>query len=639
MLLRPRRLLPALLGLTALTAVLAMAVLDARRYDGKVLRNTTVAGESIGGLDGPALDAFIADLDGRYRVMPVRLAAPGGGPAGVGADFGVSVDRALLRSRALDAGRPGGAVARFVSYLTSGLRSRTVEVPTRIDTTVLATSLARLDAARRVEPKDPRLELDGRRFIVIPGSDGNGIDPAPVAAELPRLLKGGPDPVTLTVNRVTLRSRYSAEQVQELAREASKLTASPLRVVVGEKGGVIPAADLRQWVQPTIVDGQVRLGIDEKAAGAGIRRILGRVGRPARDARLEVADDGTVRTVPAEPGLVCCSAESLRAIGAALENPTGEAVRIDLREVEASLTTEEVERLGVTTMVSRFTTRHAAGEDRVKNIHHIADLLRGRVIQPGETFSVNRDIGPRSAANGFVLAHVIEDGVYAENYGGGISQFATTMFNAAFYAGLDLVEYQSHSLYIKRYPYGIEATLSYPRPDLKIRNNTPYAVMIWPTYTASSITVALYSTPFVTGEVADQTKSKRNLCTIVITTRRRVYLDGRVANDKIRAAYRPKEGIDCNGDPTPGATTTTLRPADTTVDTALDNEPLPEDIVAPEGGQGSAEPTTTSRRRTSTTRAGEPAAQPEPTSVPAATVPATLPPVQAGGGPPVTGVG
>ncbi len=644
----PRRLLPALLGLAALTALLLMAVIDARRYDGKVMRNTSVAGVAIGGMDRDELDAFIADLDGQYRVMPVRLAAPGGGPAGVGADFGVSVDRDLLRRRALDAGRPDGAVARFVSYLTSGIGSRDVDVPTRVDTDILGASLARLDAERRVEPKDPRLELDGSRFIVVPGSDGTGIDPASVAAELPHLLREGPRAVTLPVNRVTLRSRYSAEQVQELARKASRLTATPLPVVVGEKGGTIPAADLRQWVQPEIVDGEVRLGIDEKAAGAGIRRILGRVGRAARDARLEVADDGTVRAVPAEVGLVCCAPESLRAIGAALENPTGEPLRIELREVQPELTTDEVEALGVREPIARFTTRHAAGEARVKNIHRIADMLRGKVVLPGEVFSVNEEIGPRSARNGFVSAGVIEDGVYTENYGGGISQFATTMFNAAFYAGLDLLEYQSHSLYIKRYPYGIEATLSYPAPDLKWRNNTPYGVMIWPTYTASSITVALYSTPFVKGEVADQTKSKRNLCTIVNTTRTRTYVDGRTDTDRIRAAYRPKEGVDCNGNPTAGATTTTVKPRvtepdpDETEDTTSSDESA--DTGADSGGNGEDAATeTTTRRRTTTTAPSEP----EPTAAPVTTaappppdpLPATLPPVQAGGGPPITGVG
>jgi vancomycin resistance protein YoaR len=643
----PRRVLVALLGLTLLTALLLAAVIDARRYEGRVLRNTYVAGQDVSGMSRDELEAFVTDLDGAYRVLPIRLAAPGGGPAGTGADFGVSVDRNQLIRDVMDSGRPSSSVPRLMSYLTSGFRSRSVSVPTRVDAAVIDQAVKRLDGDKRVEPKDPKLELQGRRFVVIPGADGTGIDPSFVTSELPDELADGPKPVTISVNRITLRSRYSAEQVKELATQASRLTAQPLRVVVGEKGGTIPAADVRTWVQPAIENGRVKLGIDEEAAGADIRRVLGRVGQAPRDARLEVGDDGAVRAVPAQVGFVCCSAESLRAIGAALENPSDEPLRIELREVQPELSTEEVERLGVKERISTFTTKHKAGEDRVKNIHRISDMLRGRVVLPGETFSVNREIGPRTAANGFVPARVIEDGVFTDNFGGGISQFATTMFNAAFYGGMDLVEYQSHSLYIRRYPYGVEATLSFPDPDLKFRNNTPYGVLIWPTYTNSSITVSLYSTKWVSGEQIDQEKVARKLCTIVITTRKRTYVDGRTDTDKIRASYRPEEGVDCNGNPTAGATTTTTRPPRETRDNAEDSAPeetsadRPSDTADSGNGDGSTDEPVTSRRRSTTTVADDEPA-PEPTAAPAPPVdqpPATLPPALPVGGPPVTGVG
>jgi vancomycin resistance protein YoaR len=653
-----RRIVVAFVGLGLFTLMLLLAFLDARNYDGKVLRNTTVAGTNIGGYGTVELDEFIADLDGQYRTMPIRLAAPGGGPTGVGADFGVSVDRDRLRAEALNAGRPDGSLARLSTFVLSRFQSRTIDVPADIDRSLVATSVKRLEGSQRVEPQDPKLELSGKKFVVVPGRDGAGIDPAAVVSALPSRLKNGPQPVTLTVNRITLKSRYSAEQVEQLAQEAGKLTAQPLKIIVGDKGGTIPAELLRSWVQPTIVDGVVRLGIDQEAAGAGIRKILGRVGKSPRDARLEVTADGTVQAVPAENGLVCCTDASLSNLGNALENPSDQPTRLEFREVEPKLTAADVERLGVKELIGTSTTKHKAGEDRVKNIHHIADLLRGKVILPGETFSVNKEIGPRSAANGFFKARVIEDGVFAENYGGGISQFATTMFNAAFYSGLDLIEYQSHSLYFKRYPYGVEATLSYPAPDLKIRNNTPYGVLIWPTYTASSITVNFYSTAFVKGEKTKQEDVKKNLCTIVITTRTRTYVDGRPNDvDKIRASYRPEEGVDCNGNPTAGVTTTTTRaPRETRPSNDEPDETRAPRNTADSGGSGDSDsgsdsgdsgdsgedtPATTRRPRTTTTEAPP---EPEPTAPPATPAPPpadTLPPALPvnPAGPPVTGVG
>jgi vancomycin resistance protein YoaR len=140
---------------------------------------------------------------------------------------------------------------------------------------------------------------------------------------------------------------------------------------------------------------------------------------------------------------------------------------------------------------------------------------------------------------------VIENGLFSEDVGGGISQFATTLFNAAFFAGLDFAEYQSHSIYISRYPYGREATLSYPKPDLRLRNDTPYGVMIWPSYTSSSIRVSMYSTRHLVAEQTGQTQGPRGNCTRVTTERTRTWEDGRVEVDKVYAVYRPEEGVNC----------------------------------------------------------------------------------------------
>ena len=138
-----------------------------------------------------------------------------------------------------------------------------------------------------------------------------------------------------------------------------------------------------------------------------------------------------------------------------------------------------------------------------------------------------------------------------EELGGGVSQFITTLFNAAFYGGLDLDEYQSHSIYFSRYPFGREATLSIPGPDLKVTNNTAYPVLIWPTYDDNSITVTLYSTKNVEVVELEQRVSNRAQCRHSEIDRQRTFSDGRVEVDTIIANYRPGDGIDCFGRPIP----------------------------------------------------------------------------------------
>jgi VanW like protein len=131
--------------------------------------------------------------------------------------------------------------------------------------------------------------------------------------------------------------------------------------------------------------------------------------------------------------------------------------------------------------------------------------------------------------------------------GGGVSQLTTTLFNAAFFAGMDLPSYMSHTIYIDRYPYGREATLSHPSPDLKIRNPSPHGLLLWTSYSDTSITVTIYSTRWATGEQTNQTKESQGTCTKVRTERTRTYTDGRKSVDSVSALYQKEAGLLCDG--------------------------------------------------------------------------------------------
>jgi vancomycin resistance protein YoaR len=212
---------------------------------------------------------------------------------------------------------------------------------------------------------------------------------------------------------------------------------------------------------------------------------------------------------------------------------------------------EWAEGVGVVEKVASFTTNHNCCEARVQNIQRFADLVRGVYLVPGETLSLNEHVGERTRQGGFVPAGTILRGHLVPTVGGGVSQFATTMFNAAFFAGFDFVDYQSHSIYFSRYPYGREATISWPLPDLVFTNTTDYPALIWTSYTPTSITVSIYSTVSVRVEETHQEVSAVRRCTKVETFRLRTYLDGRQVVDSVEALYRPGEGLDCNGNPTP----------------------------------------------------------------------------------------
>jgi hypothetical protein len=143
--------------------------------------------------------------------------------------------------------------------------------------------------------------------------------------------------------------------------------------------------------------------------------------------------------------------------------------------------------------VSSFTTFFSCCEPRVTNIRRMARQIDEYVVMPGETFSVDRIAGPRTTSKGYVPAPYMQSGTgHCCAIGGGVSQFGTTMFNAIFWGGYEIVDHQPHSGWISRYPLGIEATLVYSSIDLKFRNDTVTPIYVRTSTTSTSLTVELW---------------------------------------------------------------------------------------------------------------------------------------------------
>ena len=165
--------------------------------------------------------------------------------------------------------------------------------------------------------------------------------------------------------------------------------------------------------------------------------------------------------------------------------------------VEASYSTADAQALGPFGRVSSFTTRHPCCQNRVTNIQLIARATNGAMVMPGQTFSLNSRVGRRTEAKGYKRAGAIIGGKVVccdspINVGGGTSQFATTLWNAIFFGCYQDVFHQPHSLYFSRYPYVREATLGFPSPDVKFRNDSGAPVYIQTSYSSTSITVTLF---------------------------------------------------------------------------------------------------------------------------------------------------
>lgn len=151
--------------------------------------------------------------------------------------------------------------------------------------------------------------------------------------------------------------------------------------------------------------------------------------------------------------------------------------------------------MGIKGVVSTYTTIYGGVANRIHNVQVVAHLVDDKLIAPDETFSFNKTTGERTAAKGFLEAPVIINGEVTTGLGGGVCQVSTTVFNAAFEAGLRITERTNHALYISHYPQGRDATVNYPDVDLQFVNDTGHWLLLRTFVGSSSLTVTLYGTP------------------------------------------------------------------------------------------------------------------------------------------------
>lgn len=117
-------------------------------------------------------------------------------------------------------------------------------------------------------------------------------------------------------------------------------------------------------------------------------------------------------------------------------------------------------------------------KSRLKNISLSINDINKQILQPGEIFSFNDTVGPRSSENGFEKAIIYHNGEKVMAHGGGICQVSTTIYNAALAAGLEIVERHEHEMEVQYIEKGKDATVSYGSFDLKIKNTKEYPIKI-----------------------------------------------------------------------------------------------------------------------------------------------------------------
>ncbi len=480
--------------------VLGLVVLGALAYGAlyvlagdKVPRGTTVAGVDIGGMSRAEaereLDDALADrVDGSVTVkVAKRVEQVTAADAGLSVDVAASVEAAGAER--------SWSPARLWDYFVGG---DDLDAVVEVDDARMDALLKELAERVGTPPRDGNLVFEDGGVRVVEPRNGRAIDPDTAREEiLAAYLRE--EPVAKLPVRAADPEIDEAEVQRALDEFANPALSGPVTLdfrgssvelgpdefapvlgVRAENGRLVPELDEKALIE--LVDDNI--GDDGAAVDATVRLVNGRPKIiPGRDGVTYDADDVT---------------------GAFLDlvtAPEGKrSMEIAATVDEPEFTAEDAKALGIKEKVSSFTTYYPPATYRDVNIGRAAELIDGTVLKPGETFSLNDTVGERTVENGFTTGTIISNGIFKEDLGGGVSQMATTLFNAAFFAGLEDVEHKPHSVYIDRYPVGREATVAWGAVDLRFRNDTDHGILIDAKVTPSAgrsqgvVTVSMWST-------------------------------------------------------------------------------------------------------------------------------------------------
>ncbi len=478
------------IGIAALAVVgtlgLAYAA-DVALAGDKLPRGTRIGGVDVGGKSRSAAAVLLERAVAERARRPVVLHADGTPGSVDPVRAGLRLDvRATLDRAGGSALNPWTRFRTFFASTESPLVPALDPAKLRAEVTRLATALDRpvREGAVRFAGTEPQpvLPQTGRRVDV---------EASAVAIARSYLRSDRPVPMNVAVTPVKSTVDGVRRAVAEIATPA---VAGPVQLDAGGRRVTMTAATIaRTLVIEADQTGTLVHRFDPKQLDAVLHPALDMVELAPKDADFNLVD-GKVAITPSQLGRQVDLAALARDLRPAVQLPVPRTVPLRIVDAEPKLSTARAQTLGIKEVIGEFTTYHPCCRPRVHNIHLMADIVDGAVVLPGETFSLNGHVGARDAKRGFVKAPMILNGRFVQAVGGGVSQFATTMFNAVFFSGLQDVAHKPHSYYISRYPAGREATVSSPEPDLKWRNDSPYGVLVKTSYTGKSITVTFWST-------------------------------------------------------------------------------------------------------------------------------------------------
>lgn len=477
----------SVLGLLALAYFIDLAM-----SAGDVPRGVTVAGVPVGGISRVAAEQRLREQLEPRLSHPITLEAGDVNAtldparAGLSLDWPATVDQA------------GKQPLNPWTRLSSLWRTREMSVVTATNRAALIGVLQGLLSKTDREPIEGTIHFVGTRPVAVEPRSGQHLD---VAASTDLILARGIRGGTVRVPVTTQPVRTTADGIRAALHDIVEPAVSAPVKVTGDGHDAMLMPDVIAAALRFAPDsrGGLTTTIDNPTVIAALNPQLDSTQRPGKNAEIMIQGVAPV-VLPSVDGRGIDWAASLLPLLDVLHNSGSQrSLAASYVTLPPTLSTAQATALGITTQIATFTTGGFAA-DSGQNIRRVAEQVNGAILRPGETFSLNGYTGPRNAATGYVDAGIIDHGRPSRGIGGGISQFATTLYNATYFAGLTDVEHKEHSYYISRYPAAREATVFEGAIDVKFRDDSSTGILIQTIWTPTSITVTLWGTKHVVVE-------------------------------------------------------------------------------------------------------------------------------------------
>lgn len=523
-------------------------------YSDKVPSGTSVAGVDVGGLSRTAAEDRLESELGPRAAEPITLAAGEASttldPATAGLTFDAAGTAEELTSFSMNP-------ARLWQHLFGG---KDAEPLVTVDDAALDAQVEALRGSLEIEPVDGAVQFVDGAPTSTPAADGSALvtDEVPATITESWLVTDGPvelptEPVEPTITQ---------DETDAALALAEKVVSAPVVVSVGGQSPELPPEALAAAASFAATDGVLTLTFDGPALVQSVVDRTNDLLTAADDAHF-VFRDGAPVIEGGQPGTTIDPAAIATAVTTAASGDERTAM-VELVESDPEQSVAALEALGIKEKVSEFSTPVPNVPVRTANLQRGAEKVNGTLVKPGETFSLVDTLSPITLEGGYYAAGIVESGRHTEGVGGGLSQMATTTYNAGFFAGLEDVEHRPHSYWFERYPAGREATIFVGSIDMKFKNDTPYGVLMQSWVGGGQLHVAVWSTKYYDVETSSSGKSNVVQPTTVthsgadcaptpagspgfsITNYRKVYREGELVKDEsYRWTYKPDNAVVC----------------------------------------------------------------------------------------------